>query len=76
MATFRKLRIMLSKFGVKVFPSEPRTRQEMTYRIQHLKDAQMECEEIPMEDVSGGSLLTEIPVLMSKNLIAYISGFS
>ena len=30
----------------------------------------MECEEIPMEDVSGDSL----PVLMSKNFIASISG--
>ena len=46
----------------------------MTSRIEHLKDAQMECEEILMEDVSGDSLLKEIPVLMSKNLVAYISG--
>ena len=74
MATFRKLRIMLGKFGVKIFPSEPRMRQEMTSRIEYLKDAQMECEEILMEDVSGDSLLKEIPVLISKNLIAYISG--
>ena len=34
----------------------------------------MECEEFLMEDVSGDSLLKEIPVLMSKNLIGYISG--
>ena len=38
-------------------------RQEMTAR----------SEEIPMEDVSGDSLLKEIPVLMYKNLTAYIS---
>ena len=73
MATFRKLRIMLSKFGVKIFPSEPKMRREMISRIEHLKDAQMECEELLMEDVSGDRLLKEIPVLMSKNLIGYIS---
>ena len=27
MATFQKLRIMLGKYGVKIFPSEPRMRQ-------------------------------------------------
>ena len=74
MATFRKLRIMLGKFGVKIFPSEPRMRQEITSRIEYLKDAQIECKEILMEGVSGNSLLKEIPVLISKNLIAYISG--
>ena len=76
MATFRKLRIMLSKFGVKIFPSEPRMKREMTSRIEHLKDAQMECEELLMEDISGDRLLKEIPVLMSKNLkcFSYVAG--
>ena len=57
---------MLSRFGVKIIPSEPRMRQKMTARIQHLKYAQMKCVEIPMKDVSKDNLLKEIPVLMAK----------
>ena len=73
MATFRRMRILFSKFGFKIFPSEPKMRVEISSRIAYLKDAQMESVDMLLEDNCNGNPLKSIPVLISKNLSAYIA---
>ena len=72
MATFRRMRTLFSAYGFKIFPSEPKKRQETSARLEHLKDAQMESVDMFLQDNSVNNPLKSIPFLMSKNLEGYI----
>ena len=74
MATIRRMRTILSNFGVSIFPSEEKMRKEMSNRVQHIKEADMKCEKMFMKPVGGEEDLKEIDVLFSGDLVKYIQG--
>ena len=70
MATFRRMRIILKNFGLSIFPSENKMREEVEGRVRYLKDAELKSEKMALEVADGEVKLTE--VFYSNNLSGYL----
>ena len=70
MATFRRMRIILKNFGLSIFPSENKMREEVEGRVRYLKDAELKSEKMALEVADGEVKMTE--VLYSNNLSGYL----